>query len=62
MYEKLRLRAQIFEVLTGGYIVADYAEGHDDHEGAEGEEAGMLLTALPQEMVDQLKVNDEIMT
>lgn len=60
IYEELRLRAQIFEVLTGRYIAADYAEGYDDHDGAEGEESGRSLTALPQEMADQLRVNWDV--
>ena len=56
MYEELRLRSQTFEVLTGGDLTADNAEGADDREKCEGEEAGLRLVALPEEMVDQLRV------
>lgn len=57
MYEELRLRAQTFEVLTGGDLIADEAEGHDDHEQAEGEEAGLHFVALPDSMVEQMRVS-----
>jgi superfamily II DNA/RNA helicase len=57
MYEELRLRAQTFEVLTGGDLASDEAEGYDDHSRAEGQEADLRLVALPNDMVDQLRVN-----
>lgn len=51
------LRAQTFEVLTGGDLTADEAEGYDDHKKAEGEEAGLRFVALPDSMVDAMRVN-----
>jgi hypothetical protein len=43
MYEELRLRAQTFEVLTGGEFAADHANGEIDHPAAQGEEPGSVL-------------------
>ncbi len=58
MFEELRLRAQTFEVLTGGDLAPDHAEGHDDRsDEAEGEELASGLVALPPEMVKELRVN-----
>jgi hypothetical protein len=54
---RLRLRAQTFEVLTGGDLVADEAEGRDDHKQAEGKEAGLHFVPLPESMVESLRVN-----
>ena len=62
MYEELRLRAQTFEVLTGGDLTADDAEGYDDHKKAEGEEAGLRFVALPDSMVDAMRVNLHVWT
>lgn len=56
MYEELRLRAQIFEVLTGGDVAADNPEGNDDGEQGEGKEIGLRLLPLPPTMVDDLRV------
>ena len=56
MYEELRLRSQTFEVLTGGRLLADAPEGHDDEKRAEGRETGLHFVALPEEMVDDLRV------
>ncbi len=56
MYEELRLRAQTFEVLTGGDLAADSPEGRDDIQGADGEEAQLHFVPLPQQMVDDLRV------
>ena len=47
MYEELRLRAQTFEVLTGGDFAADHADGQDDVSGAEGKELGLSVVPLP---------------
>src|SRR5262249_5388970 len=52
MFEELRLRAQTFEMLTGGDYAADHAEGNDEEKGAEGRERGMFLIPLPVEMVN----------
>ncbi len=56
MFEELRLRAQMFEVLTGGEVSADNVEGRDDLEAAEGLEEGVRLAALPARMVEELRV------
>lgn len=56
MYEELRLRAQVFEVLTGGAIAADGAEGRDDQPHAEGRESGWQLVSLPNSLLDALSV------
>jgi hypothetical protein len=55
MYEELRLRAQTFEVLTGGDLAAENPEG-DDAEG-EGRAREVKLVPLPEHMVDELRVN-----
>lgn len=56
MYEELRIRAQTFEVLTGGDVSADNLEGLDDQEQAEGTEGGLTFPTLPQHMVADLRV------
>ncbi len=56
MYEELRIRAQMFEVLTGGEVSSDNLEGRDDVGDAEGEENGVRLPSLPSKMVDDLRV------
>jgi len=37
MYEELRMRAQTFEILTGGDFAADHAEGQDDEQRTRSE-------------------------
>jgi hypothetical protein len=56
MYEELRLRAQTFEVLTGGDIGVENAEGHDDSPDAEGKETGLKFAHLPARMMADLRV------
>lgn len=56
MYEELRLRAQTFEVLTGGDFAADHANGQDDISGAEGKELGLAVPPLPPQMINDLRV------
>jgi hypothetical protein len=56
MYEELRIRAQTFEVLTGGDPTADNVEGGDEGEDAEGKEIGLELPVLPPEMIRDLRV------
>ena len=56
MYEELRLRAQTFEILTGGDISADNPDGNDDDEHAEGAAAGLRLLPLPEDMLAELRV------
>jgi len=62
MYEELRLRAQTFEVLTGGELAASDAEGYDDHKQAEGQEAGLRFVPLPDSLVEGLRVNLHVWT
>jgi hypothetical protein len=58
MYEELRMRAQTFEVLTGGDVSADgeNREGNDDVQGAEGASQGPSLVSLPEAMLEELRV------
>jgi hypothetical protein len=56
MYEELRLRAQTFEILTGGDLSADNPEGNDDEVGAEGVTSDLRMVALPDEMLADLRV------
>ena len=56
MYEELRIRAQVFEVLTGGDVSADNREGSDEEPGAEGAEEGLSFPELPQGMISDLRV------
>lgn len=56
MYEELRIRSQIFEVLTGGDVSADNLEGSDESDAAEGEDTGLTFPVLPQEMIGDLRV------
>ncbi|WP_372922388.1 helicase-related protein, partial [Roseovarius sp.] len=62
MYEELRLRAQTFEVLTGGDLVADDAAGVDNQKRSEGQEAGLRLVPLPDDMVDEMRVSLHVWT
>ena len=62
MYEELRIRAQMFEVLTGGDLAADNLEGHDSQPEAEGTEAGLSYPVLPAEMVADLRVKLHVWT
>ena len=55
--KELRLRAQTFEVLTGGDLAADNAEGHDDSAAAEGTESNLSFIPLPEPMVRDLRVS-----
>jgi hypothetical protein len=56
MYEELRLRAQVFEVLTGGDVATDDAGGDDSGPRAEGTEEGLRYVALPEQLVSDLRV------
>lgn len=60
MYEELRLRAQTFEVLTGGEFAADHANGEIDHPAAQGEETGIGALTLPVALVEHLRVNLQV--
>jgi hypothetical protein len=60
MYEELRLRAQTFEVLTGGDFSADNADGQDDIAKPEGKELGLSVLPLPPQMIDDLRVKLQV--
>jgi hypothetical protein len=60
MYEELRLRAQAFEVLTGGDFAGDDPEGRDDGADAEGRELRARLVPLPDGMMDDLRVRLQV--
>ncbi len=62
MYEELRLRAQMFEVLTGGDFAADHADGGDDASGAEGKELGRSVVPLPPQMINDRRVKLHVWT
>ena len=64
MFEELRLRAQTFEVLTGGELSTTEEDrvGEDGGEDAEGTESGLDLVALPPDMVRDLRVNLHVWT
>jgi hypothetical protein len=58
MFDALRTRAQVFEILTGGDPTADRDDDNpwmasDD----EGTDPGLTFVPLPQEMLDELKVD-----
>jgi hypothetical protein len=56
MYEELRLRAQTFEVLTGGDLAADDSDTDVDQE-LEGHERGLTFVPLPLPMLEDLRVH-----
>jgi hypothetical protein len=60
MYEELRLRAQTFEVLTGGDFAADHSDGQDDISKSQGEELGVSVLPLPSQMIDDLRVKLQV--
>lgn len=60
MYEELRLRAQMFEVLTGGEFVADHADGQDDIPETQGKEAGVAVVPLAPQMIENLRVKLQV--
>ncbi|MCC6362625.1 MAG: DEAD/DEAH box helicase [Bryobacterales bacterium] len=63
MYEELRIRAQTFEVLTGGDFAADHADSPEMFDGkAQGEELGLSVLALPLRMIDDLRVKLQVWT
>ena len=62
MFEELRMRAQTFEVLTGGDVTSDShgdksddVSGADDEKGSEGREHSMHLKSLPPDMLADLR-------
>jgi len=59
MFEELRLRAQTFEVLTGGDLAPDHVDGKSNggDEEDEGSEKAFGLASLPREMIEELRVD-----
>ena len=55
MYEELRLRAQTFEVLTGGDPTAKDASQGNHQTSIEGKEEGLSFPSLPAEMLSDLR-------
>lgn len=62
MFEELRMRAQTFEVLTGGDVAsdggrdkADDVSGADDEKTSEGREQSLHLKSLPPGMLRDLR-------
>lgn len=60
IYEEVRVRAQTFEVLTGGSFAADHAEGAVEEKDDEGMRSGLSALPLPVSMLDQLRVRLEV--
>jgi hypothetical protein len=53
MFDELRMRAQTFEVLTGGDLAASNPE--EDQQDAEGSDTSLNLHPLPPEMLEDLR-------
>jgi len=53
IFDELRMRAQTFEVLTGGDLAASNPE--EDQQDAEGREGNLTLHPLPPEMLEDLR-------
>lgn len=56
MFEELRMRAQVFEVMTGGDVAIDDADGSDEAGSAEGISIEKKFTVLPEQVVEDLRV------
>jgi len=61
-FEELRLRAQTFEVLTGGDFTADHVDTDDGTDDSTSGTALAGLVSLPTEMVTDLRVKLEVFT
>lgn len=57
MYEELRLRAQTFEVLTGGDLSVDYDSHAEQGADEEGKGKHHRFVALPESLVCELRVS-----
>jgi hypothetical protein len=58
MFERLRTRAQVFDILTGGDPTADQESGSFWLDpDSEGEDDGSSFVPLPRQMLDDLRVN-----
>jgi len=67
MFEELRMRAQTFEVLTGGDVTSDShndksvdVSGADDQASAEGTDQHLHLKTLPPEMLNDLRAQLQV--
>jgi hypothetical protein len=60
IYEEVRIRAQTFEVLTGGSFAADHAEGVVGEKDDEGAGVGFRAIPLPTVMLDDLRVRLDV--
>ncbi len=60
MYDELRLRAQTFEVLTGGEFVADHADDQEENVSAQGGKFGVAVIPIPPQMVEHLRVKFQV--
>jgi hypothetical protein len=58
MFERLRTRAQVFDILTGGDPTADQESGSSWlNPDSEGEDDGASFVPLPRQMLDDLRVD-----
>jgi hypothetical protein len=57
MFDALRTRANVFEILTGGDPTADRDAESTWFSDDEGSDPVMVFVPLPQEMLDDLKVD-----
>lgn len=69
MFEELRMRAQTFEVLTGGDVTSDGGSdkvddvsGADDEKNSEGRERGLHLKSLPPGTLHDLRAKLHVWT
>lgn len=60
MYEELRIRAQTFEVLTGGDLAVENAEGVDCDGKDTSNTSDLDFVILPQRMIEELRVRLEV--
>lgn len=54
------MRAQTFEVLTGGSFAADHSEGAIDGKDDEGERSAVGTLPLPPAMLEELRVRLDV--
>ena len=58
IFEELRLRAQTFEVLTGGDFSADHVDGvNEQEEDEEGRSMGRTAVTLPSDLLEDLRIS-----
>jgi hypothetical protein len=56
IYEEVKVRAQIFEVLTGGSFAAEHVDNDGDRKDREGIHSALTAVQLPACIVDDLRV------